>query len=921
MRRRLGGAWRAARKSRRVRLALVVYALLLLLSHLWTDVFTSPPAPDPGVVRVPIASPEEMTIGVRGWVPVVEREGDLRRVRGVRPWTIDDPTDGPPPLLLLHGSPSGGSKDLGRLGPLLARVSGRTVLAMDRPGYAASSKWVEDYSIRANALAANALLRELGYERAHAVGWSLGGGAAILMGALDPDLIGSVTLIGSIGVQEGEGSGDYYFEHAKYALGYVGLVVLPEVLPHFGLLGPRSLRHAFIRDFWDTDQRPIRGVLESYPTPLLVVHGVHDPLVPAWTAREHKRITPGASLLMLDASHFFVFMGGEGAAASRAIASDAIASFVGRHDRAGVAPIPRTTDLAPSTGSDDRTIAGLDFKRSTHWALVVLIIALATLVTEDLTVIACALLVSTQQLDIGVAIVGCFLGILGGDWGLVLIGRVFGRRVLQWKYFRKHIPERSLMRWEKMFDRHLAKAVFVSRMLPGTRLPMYVSAGILSRRLVEFMLWMTVAIAIWVPALLVLGLLIGRPLYDWFSEVFHGPVAIALAFFVLFLLIRLASYEATYSGRHKLNADLRRLVSHEFWPPVVFYLPLLPVLAWLSITRRGPMTFTCADPGIQPAGGVVNEPKTDIVHALEESAQRMGRPELVLQARRIPALKDETERTKRALVLIEGDALGGLPVVLKPEAAQRGFGVRIAHTPKDVHAYLERMTTDVQAQRYHAGPVEAGVFWSRVPTPGKPVDEWPGELFAVTRKRFPILLGDGEHTIEHLIWEHPRYRMQAGVFLRRFEDRLDEVLEKDEPLHLTRAGNHAQGTVFEDGADLITPELTRTLDELVQGYRHAETGARIDIGRFDVRASDEDELMAGRCAVIELNGVLSEATNMYDPSRSLFWAYRILFRQWTRLYDIGVARRREGVRATGAWTLLRLARAHYASRPGGVLSD
>ena len=41
-------------------------------------------------------------------------------------------------------------------------------------------------------------------------------------------------------------------------------------------------------------------------------------------------------------------------------------------------------------------------------------------------------------------------------------------------------------------------------MLPGTRLPMYVAAGILAKRSNHFLLWVTVAVLVWTPTLLLL---------------------------------------------------------------------------------------------------------------------------------------------------------------------------------------------------------------------------------------------------------------------------------------------------------------------------------------------------------------------------------------------------------------------------------
>jgi len=46
----------------------------------------------------------------------------------------------------------------------------------------------------------------------------------------------------------------------------------------------RAVRHAWLRDFWDTDQRPNADILARYDKPMLIVHGESDPLVPAWAA-------------------------------------------------------------------------------------------------------------------------------------------------------------------------------------------------------------------------------------------------------------------------------------------------------------------------------------------------------------------------------------------------------------------------------------------------------------------------------------------------------------------------------------------------------------------------------------------------------------------------------------------------------------
>ena len=65
-------------------------------------------------------------------------------------------------------------------------------------------------------------------------------------------------------------------------------------------------------------------------------------------------------------------------------------------------------------------------------------------------------------------------------------------------------------------------------------------------------------------------------------------------------------------------------------------------------------------------------------------------------------------------------------------------------------------------------------------------------------------------------------------------------------------------------------------------------------------------------AVVELNGVTAESTNIYDPDGSLWNAYRVLFRQWAIIFAIGAANRRLGVRTSPLRRLAGLVRAYHA---------
>jgi hypothetical protein len=158
--------------------------------------------------------------------------------------------------------------------------------------------------------------------------------------------------------------------------------------------------------------------------------------------------------------------------------------------------------------------------------------------------------------------------------------------------------------------------------------------------------------------------------------------------------------------------------------------------------------------------------------------------------------------------------------------------------------------------------------------------------------------------------------MQVHTFLRRHAAEADRVLSEGERFPLAVAGNHCQGTMFRDGSHLLTPELERAVDAIVRPF------AGFFIGRFDVRYTDVEAFRAGRdLAVVELNGATSESTNIYDPSWSLWAAYRTLFRQWALLYQIGHANRQRGHEPTSVLTLLRCVCDYYRGRRIDPLSD
>ena len=513
-----------------------------------------------------------------------------------------------------------------------------------------------------------------------------------------------------------------------------------------------------------------------------------------------------------------------------------------------------------------------------------------TFASEDLTCISAGLLIRDGRLAWPVGLAGCFLGIWVSDLGLWLCGRLLVRR----------LPPGAAERLGRWFDRHDAAAVFAARFLPGARVPLYLAAGALGRKGGRFAVWTFLAALAWTPLLVLAAARFGEaavtPLQTLLGT---GWPALALAVLALFLLLRVLVLASTRVGRAKLLARASRLWRWEFWPAWLFYLPLLPWLAYLALRHRGLMTWTAANPGI-PQGGVVGESKYAILEQLP--------PQWVVPSLLVPPGDPWVRlgQVRRAVA----ERGWEFPLVLKPDAAQRGAGVKLARDFVDVAKYVEANPAAVLVQTYHPGPFEAGVFYYRLP--GEPA----GRIFSITDKHFPKLTGDGRSTLEELVWTHPRYRMQTHVFLRRHGAERDRVLAAGEAFTLAVAGNHCQGTMFTDGAHLWAPELERTIDAIARQF------PGFHIGRFDLRYRSVEGFKAGRdLAVVELNGATSESTNIYDPSWSLWSAYRTLFRQWALLFRIGRANRARGHPATPALEVLRLVRDYYRRLRVDPLAD
>jgi len=520
--------------------------------------------------------------------------------------------------------------------------------------------------------------------------------------------------------------------------------------------------------------------------------------------------------------------------------------------------------------------------------LALVALALATMISEDLACIAAGLLVAAGKLTLAPAVGACFSGIFVGDLLLVAAGRWLGRGVLTRWPLRGRVTPESLTRAERWFLQRGAWVIVASRFMPGTRLPTYVAAGILRMPWLRFIGWFALACALWTPLLVGVAALAGQAALGWFQAWARVSFGLVVAGLVVWVLAQLGVQAMTWRGRRLLLGKWRRLTRWEFWPRWAVYPPVVVYCCWLALRHRGVTLFTAVNPGMGAAGGLVGESKSEILRGLAAAGDRVAAWTLVE-----PGIEAARWDCVRRFV-----ATQGWPVVLKPDVGERGSGVVIARDEAGARAALAAEPRALIAQRYVPG-VEYGVFYVRMPGAER------GTIFAVTDKRMVQLVGDGQRTLETLVLADHRAVCMGGFFLKEFRARLDEVPQAGARVVLTELGTHCRGSVFLDGSDLITPLLSAEVERVSQTY------AGFYFGRYDLRTPSAEAFKRGEFTLIELNGLTSEATSIYDPRHSVWHGWRVLCRQWGLAFAIGAANRAGGAKVwtvAEVWALLKKGR-------------
>jgi membrane protein DedA with SNARE-associated domain len=535
---------------------------------------------------------------------------------------------------------------------------------------------------------------------------------------------------------------------------------------------------------------------------------------------------------------------------------------------------------------------------------------LAPFVHENVAIVTTAILIAAHQLPRWLAIASVYGGMTSSDLALYGLGALARRS----PWARRLFLGRGSLRLGNLMRAHLGKTVILARLVPGMIFPTYVACGWIGLPFRRFSVFCLASAAIYLPVTLTLAQAYGRATTEYLGYwAWVGLIVplIAAGFIGSQVLARRSAVEVRArsraqpaanarqngvgaigeeAGKTQLNPARRAYSRFEFLPGFLFYAPVTLYFFLQAIRHRSLTVPAIANPRMEN-GGLWGESKSrlfaDMGHA--------GRAWLARYTSLLRGGPQDIDRDTAAIVRLTGDAGIGIPFVAKPDIGCKGNGVRVIRDVPALRKYVEEFPSGARIllQQLAEGEGEAGVFYVRRPGDGV------GHISSLTLKFSPFVIGDGLSTMEELIRADRRAGRIAHVYLDRLKDSSSSIPADGQAVQLVFVGNHCKGSIFRDGASIITPALTGRIEQI------ARTIPDFHYGRFDLRFASLDRLRAGEdFTLIEYNGGGSEATHIWDPDMKLLPAYRDQFRQIRMMFEIGAANRRKGHRAGSAYGIL-----------------
>ncbi|WP_299522861.1 D-alanine--D-alanine ligase [uncultured Lutibacter sp.] len=311
--------------------------------------------------------------------------------------------------------------------------------------------------------------------------------------------------------------------------------------------------------------------------------------------------------------------------------------------------------------------------------------------------------------------------------------------------------------------------------------------------------------------------------------------------------------------------NYKKNANWEYWPSFMFYLPVVPYACYLALKTKSFGFFSAVNPAIEGSGNGL-ESKYNTVQLLPEKYK----PTTIFIKK--------GDKTPNILTKLTTNTIK-FPLIIKPDIGFRGLLVKKINSEKELLEYLQKYNSiNLIIQEFIDYKNECGIFYHRIP------GEKTGKITSITLKKYLTVVGNGTSSILELILNDDRAYIYIDLISELNKDKLHTIPFQNEEIVLNNIGNHSKGTQFINGNHLISKELTNSIDILnnsIKGWYY---------GRLDIKYNSFDELIKGEnFKIIEINGVISEPTHIYDASKgSYFDALKAIKDHWKLIYIIAI---------------------------------
>lgn len=289
---------------------------------------------------------------------------------------------------------------------------------------------------------------------------------------------------------------------------------------------------------------------------------------------------------------------------------------------------------------------------------------------------------------------------------------------------------------------------------------------------------------------------------------------------------------------------------YEFWHPRIFEAPFYAFLGYQCLLNRIGIR------SLAKANYCLDHGEIGIGSKLD--TQLSFNQDHFLPTMRLPHGLSREEKERQLLDFVEQHQY---PIILKSDVGCVGKGVCKISSDEELRQKAPLLLGDYIVQKFTSNNHEYGVFYIR--SQGRP------QITGINKKHFPTVTGNGRDSLLTLAQNHPRHTPHWGTFLQYFDT--SHIPEPGKEVQLSFIGSHTMGCKFTDDTHLVNPQM----EQAIFGVFEDQPG--FNFGRMDVKAPSDEAFRRGEFVVIEVNGIASLPTHMFDPRYSVWQAYKIFF--------------------------------------------